>query len=479
MNAAHPATAVTGLAHVYIDLTTLARWKGTLTGIQRCQKIYASHALDHVPSIRFTLFDPVQLCYRHLDTGHAQRILDGTLRADMMVLPDINQHRRHFVDRVPAALRPAYWWLTKTRRMVIAKLEAIRFANGNNRRGRLAEALQEPLFKAMEKVDYQRSGGGRIDRPLFSLLAGHPVSFEPDDIVIAMQNDWAHTDIQAISALKSRTGWRHVILCHDLIPVLFPQWYDAPDVDGFISYYDRAFAIADRVMFTSQRTLADARAYCLDKGIALAAGPVVPMGGDFAEAANLPPLPGALTPGKFALFVSTIEPRKNHAMLVEAWRKLAGTGLIGKTGFKLVFAGKFGWHMEEFLRGIESDEHIRDSIVHISGADDGLVSRLYTDSAFCLYPPLYEGFGLPIVEALSRGKALIASSAGPMTEIAAGFAVMLDPADTDGWSEAMADWIKHPQKAGQFAARARDGYRPVTWVHSARRFFEAALAPFV
>lgn len=466
------------MANVYIDLTTLARWSGTLTGIQRCQKIYASHALDHVANVRFTLFDPVQLCYRHLDNGHARRILDGTLRADMMVLPDLNQHRLHFVDRLPKALQPAFWWLTKSRRMTVAKLEGIRIAHEGDFCGKVAATLQGWLIKRQEKANYLLPGGGRIDRPRFSMLAGSPVRFSPDDIVIAMQNDWAHTDIHAIADLKRRSGWHHVILCHDLIPILFPHWYGTADVDGFISYYDRVFAIADRVIFTSQRTLADARDYCSEKGIALAAGPVVPMGGDFAEPASLPPLPAKLSKAKFALFVSTIEPRKNHAMLVEAWRKLAKTGLIGKTGFKLVFAGKFGWHMEEFLRGIESDGLIRDSVVYISGAEDGLISRLYADSAFCLYPPVYEGFGLPIVEALARGKALIASSAGPMAEVAAGYAITLDPADTDGWVAAMAEWISNPDKADMYASRACDGYRPVTWEMSAQRFFEAALAPF-
>lgn len=466
------------MAKVYIDLTTLARWRGTLTGIQRCQKIYASHALAQIADVRFTLFDPETRWYRHLDSGHARRILEGTLRADMMLLPDLNQHRRHFVDRLPKPLRPLYWWLTKTRRMAIAKLEAIRFADKKSRRGQMAAALQSFLFNKREKADYLARENGQIDRPPFSIIAGEPVLFERDDVVIAMQNDWAHTDIVAIAEQKRKTGWHHVILCHDLIPILFPHWYKAPDVVGFTRYYDHAFAAADRVIFTSKRTLEDARGYCSNKGIALEAGPVVPMGGDFAGAAILPPLPAMLEAGKFALFVSTIEPRKNHVMLVAGWRRLAASGLIADSGFKLVFAGNLGWHMDGFLDDIANDEAIRGTIIHIRGADDGLIARLYADAAFCLYPPLYEGFGLPIVEALVRGKALIASSAGPMEEIAGGFARSLDPEDTEGWTTAIAEWIRHPEEAERFAERARDSYVPVSWDESARRFFDAALAPF-
>lgn len=466
------------LSFVYIDLTTLARWKGTLTGIQRCQKIYATYALDHVANVQFTLFDPEALCYRHLDKLYAKRVLDDSLRADTLVLPDINHYRVHFVDRLPSLLRPAFWWVTKTRRLLLAKLETIRFANPNSQRGQWAAEVQTYLFKVREKPVYFQPDGSRVDRPLFSVLAGQPVQFQPDDIVIAMQNDWAHTDIHAIAAQKRQTNWHHVILCHDLIPVLFPHWYNKPDVDCFISYYDEAFAIADRVIFTSKRTVADAEKHCHDRGLKLPVGSVVPMGADFADRMDASPLPGMLKPGKFALFVSTIEPRKNHAMLVEAWRKLVDSGLIGETNFKLVFAGKFGWHMEEFLRSLAKDNLTKDSIIHISDAEDALISRLYEDAAFCLYPPLYEGFGLPIVEALARGKALIVSSAGPMPEIAAGFGLKLDPGDTDGWGEAMANWIRHPEEAERHALRARREYRPVTWEESAQRFFNAALAPF-
>ncbi len=112
------------------------------------------------------------------------------------------------------------------------------------------------------------------------------MSFGPEDIVIAMQNDWAHTDVHAIAAQKRASGWRHVILCHDLIPILFPNWYDKPDVDGFISYYDQAFAIADRIIFTSNRTKIDAEAYCRERNLRFAHSSVVPMGADFVAQAS-------------------------------------------------------------------------------------------------------------------------------------------------------------------------------------------------
>lgn len=471
--------ALSASSKVYIDLTTLARWKGTLTGIQRCQKIYATHAYDHVQNVCFTLYDPELLCYRHLNMAHAKQILDGSLRADMLVLPDINRHRVHFVDRLPRKLRPAYYWITKFRRRLIGMLESIRFAAPQSRAAGWTNWLVDRLIKPRERIDFFQPDGKRIDRPPFHALAGEPVQFGPQDIVIAMQNDWAHTDIHAIAAQKRASGWRHVILCHDLIPILFPHWYDKPDVDGFISYYDQAFAIADRIIFTSNRTKIDAEKYCLDRNLPFAPSSIEPMGADFVSRASATALPDTLQPGKYALFVSTIEPRKNHAMLAEAWRQLARSGLIEKTGFKLVFAGMFGWHTQDFLQTIANDPLTMNSIIHISGADDDMISRLYDDAAFCLYPPLYEGFGLPIVEALARGKALIVSSAGPMPEIAAGFALALDPGDMDGWSRAMGEWISNPQAAQDYAEHARKDYRLVTWDEASRRFFEAALAPFL
>lgn len=465
--------------HVYIDLTTLSCWRGPPVGIARCQERYARYAFDNISNARFTLFDPELRRHRSLHHVTAGRLIEGSLKVDTTALQDLNAHRHHFVDYVPKALQPLFWWITKPRRRILAALEKIRLSPNAGRLAGIAERLQPFLMKDKDRHRYYDADGKRLGVKPLAEIGCDPVDYRPDDISIGMQSDWIHTDIAAITALKDQMKWRHVVLCHDLIPILFPHWYDDSDVEGFRTYYDIALKCADRVMFTSNCTARDAARHAGTLGFTLNDHAVVPMGSDIAPAkASTVSLPSGLEPGKFAMFVSTIEPRKNHRLLAEAWRGLARSGLIAKTGFKLVFVGRPGWKIGSLLEDLAADPLLKGSLLHLQNIDDGALARLYLDAAFCLYPPLYEGFGLPIIEALAHGKPLLVSNAGPMPEIAGDFAVPLDPENPIAWQDAMRDWIENPGKREALAAKVRNEYQPLSWTESARQFFDKALAPF-
>lgn len=465
--------------NVYIDLTTFSCWRGPPVGIARCQERYARYAFHNIENARFTLFDPVIRRHRHLPQDTAKRLIEGSLKVDLTVLPDLNPHRRHFVDKVPKSLQPAFWWITKPRRRLLALLETVRLSSKVEVLSNLAERFQPFLMKNKDRHRYYGADGKRLGVRAMPEICGDPVAYRPEDISIGMQSDWIHTDIAAIVALKDTSNWRHVVLCHDLIPIQFPHWYDESDVEGFRTYYDIALKRADRVMFTSNCTAREAKLYAGSLGFGLNDQAIVPMGSDIAPAkASRAALPAGLEPGKFAMFVSTIEPRKNHRLLAEAWRGLVRSGLVGKSGFKLVFVGRPGWKMGSFFDEIAADPLLQGTLLHLQNIDDNTLARLYFDAAFCLYPPLYEGFGLPIIEALGYGKPLLVSAAGPMPEIAGEFAVPLDPTVPAVWQEAMREWIENSGKRDELAKKVRASYQPLSWDTSAKMFFEKALAPF-
>ncbi len=467
------------MGNVYIDLTTLASWRGQPVGISRCQQEYSRYALNNIPNIRFTVFDPASRRHCHLPLATAKRIIEETLKIDLTMMPDLNAHRRHFVDNIPLRLQPLYWWITKPRRRLIAALEKIRTSRSSAHLAGLARQVQERLIRDNEKPRYFLADGRRIDSVEFGDLAGDAVVYQRDDITLAIQSDWVHTDIASISRLKVKSGWRHVILCHDIIPLQFPHWFKQSDVDGFKTYYDLAFQTADRIMFTSACTGRVVRDYCASLGITIRDSAEVPMGSDIAvRRSGGAALREQIDPQKFALFVSTIEPRKNHRLLVDAWRALAKVGVIEKSTFKLVFVGRPGWDMGSFYDDIATDPLLKDSVLHLKNVNDEELSVLYQDAAFCLYPPKYEGFGLPIIEALANGKPLLVSNAGPMPEIAGDFAIALDPEDTEAWSLAIKHWIENPGEREMWAAKIRANYVPMSWETSAKLFFEKACAPF-
>jgi glycosyltransferase involved in cell wall biosynthesis len=169
--------------------------------------------------------------------------------------------------------------------------------------------------------------------------------------------------------------------------------------------------------------------------------------------------------------VSTIEPRKGHRLLYDVWRRLVAEGVPQARGFKLVFVGRPGWLVEDLLAAIRSDPNTAGQIILIHDADDDLLNTLYRDAAFCVYPSAYEGYGLPVIEALAHGKAVLASAAGALPELAGRFSPCLDPADEHAWYDMMKEWIECPQARETYERTIREQFRHPNWSEAAAAFF--------
>lgn len=464
------------MSRLFIDLASLIQWYGPPVGIARCQERFALHARRHLPGTVFTVFDPRIDRPRPIRAEFVDGVLAGRIKLYMGFMNIPGSAGGHTIDRVPARLRPLYWWATRFRRKLVLSLERRRLAAATPAARARWAALQDALLTPKLRPMFEGTEGGRIDVPDIDDLLLPPMELGAGDVTLAIQSDWTHTDVAAMLADRDAAGSRYVLLCHDVIPLMFPQWYSEDDVRSFRRHFEQAFARADRVLFTSRRAAKDALSWCADNGIRCADHRCVPLGADPFPATAPADLPQPLRAGHFALYVSTIEPRKNHAMLVEAWRGLVRDGTVARTGFRLVFVGRRGWMMGDFFDRIAADPELAGTVVHLQGIADDVLAALYRDAAFCLYPSIYEGYGLPPIEALARGKALIASTGGPIPELVGDFAVCLDPHDAQAWESRMRDWMDGSKEPALLAGRASRDYRAVTWEDSARSLFEAALS---
>ncbi|MCZ7658968.1 MAG: glycosyltransferase [Xanthobacteraceae bacterium] len=124
-------------------------------------------------------------------------------------------------------------------------------------------------------------------------------------------------------------------------------------------------------------------------------------------------------------------------------------------------------------RAAEVGRPLRETLHLLHDVPDETLHALYDGAAFCLYPSAYEGFGLPIVEAFLRGKAVLASTGGAIPEVAAGLAPCLDPDDAGAWQTMLARWISDPAVATAHATEIRRRFRHVSWSEAAERFFAA------
>lgn len=135
----------------------------------------------------------------------------------------------------------------------------------------------------------------------------------------------------------------------------------------------------------------------------------------------------ALEAGKFWLTVGTIEPRKNHLGLLNAYAKVKQD--LGSI-FPLAIAGGKGWLMDIFEQEIKR-LGLEDDVIYLGYVDDSELNWLYRNCFACVYPSLFEGFGLPVLEAMSLGAPVITSNVSSIPEIIGDKGLLIDPNNQD------------------------------------------------
>jgi glycosyltransferase involved in cell wall biosynthesis len=196
---------------------------------------------------------------------------------------------------------------------------------------------------------------------------------------------------------------------------------------------------------------------------------------DASLAGSRPPVLDTLPAGGFWLSVGTIEPRKNHLGLARAYAQYRRAS---DRPLPLVLAGGKGWLMEDFqreLRELEVHEHV---ILTGYVSDDELI-WLYRNCFANLYPSFFEGFGLPVLEALQFGAPTFASRTTSIPEILGDAGLLLSPTDYEGWASAMQLLEREPDRRLTMRSLGEARVAQFQWQESSRQLislYEEALS---
>jgi glycosyltransferase involved in cell wall biosynthesis len=136
----------------------------------------------------------------------------------------------------------------------------------------------------------------------------------------------------------------------------------------------------------------------------------------------------------FGLFVSTLEPRKNLPTLLRALHVCLNRRTY--TPYRLVVAGARGWHEQAIFDAVR-DLGLGDAVLFVGSVAPGDLRWLYNACVFYANPSLYEGFGLPVVEAMACGAPSLVANASSLPEVAGDAAILLPPEDVEAWADAM------------------------------------------
>ena len=252
-----------------------------------------------------------------------------------------------------------------------------------------------------------------------------------------------------------------IALIYDIISIDYPQFCDKSDVMNFVDYLGAALIYAEKIIVTSGDTKDAIESQCSSIGTEIPEISIVPLGGDFKKKENAEEnvqssIKEIVSKGKYLLMVGTIEPRKNHKLLLETYQKY----LRDKINF--VFAGFSGQAMEDFFAKLTADPDYQNGIWHVDNASDDDVDYLYNNCYAMVFPSYIEGYGLPIIEAFLREIPVIASDTGINREIAGERAVFFEQDNSEELAGIINNLLENEEEYKALRERVK-GYVPKTW----------------
>ncbi len=330
---------------------------------------------------------------------------------------------------------------------------------------KLKTLIWQQQLKAQKAVDVASRAlrfGARAQRKLLNYVVETSKIPQTTLNTSSLRNaDVYHSTFFPLSdQVKNAKGPQLFLTIYDMIPVLHPEYCTAEMQDWFPKIlasvtpetYFLSISEATKVDLCNYLKIDPARVFVTP----LAADPAL-----FYPVTDADALAGVrrkyhIRNAPYVLSLCTIEPRKNIDHAIRSYVRLMQEG---KTpDLQLVLAGGKGWNYDHIFREIEGAEAFKDNIVVTGFVANEDLAALYSGALVFVYPSLYEGFGLPPLEAMQCGVPVITSNTSSLPEVVGAAGIMLDPRDADGLCGALLSLYEDAdlrrEMAGKSLARA-------------------------
>ena len=462
---------------IWLDVTTLLSWRRPALGIVRVESETARCFLaSNRTDLCFCRFDQVQMGYYVVSRQVLRHVLVGGTSEECGA---------EAIGEPGCACSPGFF---ATKLASKCKILARKFVDKLPRRyqsrtmlyGRwiYAQVRRTPFWRALRQDSSIETVCGKhaLDSGCESALSPRLASpFSDGDTYISLGLDWDQKDLKHLYELKDRFGLKIVLCCYDIIPILFPYYCVAGVSEKFPVYFTDAAWCADVILCISSCSEKDLRAYIDSVGAPMPRMRVIRLGSNIPVVDSLSLVcreVEQISKTRFVLFVSTIERRKNHAILYDAYHHLV---TLGRRDLPLlIFVGMLGWGVDDLMARIASDAEVRPFIRVLNNVSDTELAVLYRNSLFTLYPSLYEGWGLPVAESLGHGKFCLASNAASIPEIGGELVEYIDPDDSAAWAAAIVRLLDNPAELKFREQRIEKEYRPEYWDQTCSAILEIA-----
>ncbi len=260
---------------------------------------------------------------------------------------------------------------------------------------------------------------------------------------------------------------RTIVTVHDLTFEFFPETMIGRDAAYYKKYVPMSMQKADHILTISNSSKKDLieRFKVPEDKISVT---YMAAGSNFAPISNKDVIKSVLEkyklPSSFLLTVCTLEPRKNLVTLVKAMSALRKNK---KNEQKLVVVGGSGWKNDELFKQI-SELGLENDIIFPGYIGQEDLPALYNACSLFLFPSLYEGFGIPPLEALSCGTACICSNSSSLPEVVGDGAILIDPLNADEWAQQIEFLLDNPSKIDELSEKGLQQAKKFSWGKTAR-----------
>ena len=322
-------------------------------------------------------------------------------------------------------------------------------------------------------VPRERAGEHMSFRPSLLPTRLRPVRLLWQQAVLPLTLRWTRAEVLHATSYTAPllTNVPVVLTIYDTIALQFPQWCKRLNALHFRLVMRRNAARAARIIVPSEATRADV---VRDLGVPPEKIRMIPLG--VSEAFRPVEDPAELRrareelglPTRYILFTGNLEPKKNLPALIDAFSE---SHLTGRYTHRLVIAGMKGWRCSDVFAAVRRNR-MADIVQFLGRVPSRLLPALYSGASVFVMPSLYEGFGLPPLEAMACGAPVVTTTAGALPEVVGDAALTVPPNDTRLLRMAIEKVLTNQYLARKLGELGRQRAKKFSWNTTARKTIE-------
>ena len=468
----------------WYDVTDLMIWLlPHLTGIQRTTVGILNGMLEQRMPVRLVAFDPRRRAFVPLSVLALPETIRRHIPAAAQLAGPVTDGAgaTQASDAAPVGmlagqktLRRTRWLSSKTLLGTDAAATEMRNAfrqykaaartlrRQASRWARVRLGLRRPDVVSAAAPLPARDAGRTVPRP--EVEDAGPGPFAAGDLLLSLGATWSYPAHALAAGRLRRHGVRVARMIYDLIPTIKPQWVEEIHTRLITPWVRSVLTDSDHVFTISEFSKSEIDCYCAENHLRCAPLSVLRLGDVLQDSPTTAPLPRFVPARPFFLCVSTLDVRKNHRLLYDAWSVLAARDPDSCPD--LVCLGVAHLYVTDLLREIRSDRAVNGRIHVLQGIDDNELAWYYGNCVATIYPSRYEGWGLPVAESLGHGRLCLASHATSIPEISRDLPEFFDPFDAPGLVALVDRACRDSEWVREREARIRASFVPTPWSHT-------------